>query len=229
VRLGGLIRLSTLDYPGLLSAVVFTQVCNFRCPYCHNPGLARPSGGPLDVAGVLAVLRERRRFLDGVVVSGGEPTILGGLPGFLRRVRALGYSLKLDTNGSRPGALGDVLGEGLVDYVAMDLKADPDRYPQALAPGKEGQGIRESIMVLKRSGVPHEFRTTVASPFVDDSSLDALSRAASGGRPLFLQRLDLSRGVLDPAFMGAHPAQPGPGDLARLQAIARRHLPCHIR
>jgi pyruvate formate lyase activating enzyme len=116
-----------------------------------------------------------------------------------------------------------------VDYVAMDLKAAPGRSPGALGPPRELDGIPESIGILKRSGIPHEFRTTAAAPFVDDDAMEEIAKAAAGGRPLHLQALDMSRGVLNPRFMALHPDQPGPKDLERLRGIAARHLPCFIR
>ncbi|MDR2340578.1 MAG: anaerobic ribonucleoside-triphosphate reductase activating protein [Deltaproteobacteria bacterium] len=241
MRLGGLLRLSTLDFPGLLGAVVFTQGCNFHCPYCHNPALVGaigsfesnesdgPEGDPLEVEGVLSFLATRRGLLDGVVLSGGEPTLQGDLAPFLREIRALGFKVKLDTNGSRPRILGDLLASGLLDYVAMDLKADPENYPPGLASPKESQGIPLSLSILKESPVPHEFRTTVALPFADDAAIEAIARAASGDATLFLQRMDPSRGVLSPSFLETHPRQPGARDLTRLRDLASKYLPCQVR
>jgi pyruvate formate lyase activating enzyme len=226
---GGLLKLSTLDFPGLISAVIFTQSCNFHCPYCHNPELVRPFGELMDEGGVVAFLKTRNRFLDGIVISGGEPTILSDLPVFIKKLKDLGYTLKLDTNGSKPDVLVRLIEKNLVDYVAMDLKSDPNNYPESLAPSSESQGVSESISVLKRFGKPHEFRTTAASPFINDATILALSKAASGENPLYLQQVNLSRAVFNPAFMEAHPTQPGPEDLIRFRDLARRYLPCHIR
>jgi pyruvate formate lyase activating enzyme len=226
---GGLLKLSTLDYPGLISAVIFTQSCNFHCPYCHNPELVRPFGELLDEGGVVAFLKARIRLLDGIVISGGEPTILPDLLDFIKKVKLLGYNLKLDTNGSRPDVLAKLLEKNLVDYVALDLKCDPDDYPKELAPETESKGVRESIHILKRFAKPHEFRTTAASPFINDKTILALSKAASGERPLYLQSLNMNRGVFNPQFMESHPAQPSLEDLIRFRDLARRYLPCHIR
>ncbi|MDR2198951.1 MAG: anaerobic ribonucleoside-triphosphate reductase activating protein [Deltaproteobacteria bacterium] len=229
MRVGGLVKLSTLDYPGRVSAVVFSQSCNFRCPYCHNPGLVRPFGELLDEAGVVAFLKSRASLLDGVVISGGEPTILEDLASFIKMVKELGFRVKLDTNGSRPGVLASLLEKSLVDYVAMDLKSDPQNYPEALAPASESGGVEESIAVLKKSGLPHEFRTTAALPFVDDSAILAISKAARGKAPLYLQKLNLKKPVFNPAFMARHPVQPNDADLQRFRDLAARFLPCHIR
>jgi pyruvate formate lyase activating enzyme len=219
---------STVDFPGLLSAVVFTQGCNFRCPYCHNPDLVRPFGELMDEAGVLAFLETRSRYLDGVVVSGGEPTLAPDLPEYLERVRGLGFRVKLDTNGSRPEAVRSLVERGLVDYVALDVKSDPAAYPAELADPAESGGILETVALLKSLGCAHEFRTTCCSPFVDDGAVEAIARAAAGDAPLYLQPLRAKR-VFNPAFMARHPVQPGPGDLARWRDAASRHLPCHIR
>ena len=164
MRICGLQKLSMVDYPGLLAATVFTGGCNLCCPFCHNAplvtGLAHtPTLAPEEVLDFLAT---RRGLLDGVVLSGGEPLLHPEAPEFLTRARALGFSVKVDTNGCYPDALAHILEAGLVDYVAMDLKNSPARYAETvgvknfdLAP------ISESLRLLKTSGIPYELRTTV--------------------------------------------------------------------
>jgi pyruvate formate lyase activating enzyme len=217
-----------VDYPGRLSAVVFTQGCNFRCPYCHNPELVLPFGELLDEGGVLAFLGTRTRYLDGVVLSGGEPTLVPDLDDYARKLKGLGFLVKLDTNGSRPETVKSLVERHLVDYVALDLKADPAGYPPELAPPEEGAAVLETVNLLKRLACPHEFRTTCVSPFVDEEAVEAIARAATGDSPLYLQELRTGR-VFNPGFMGRHPDQPGPGQLEAFRKIARRWLPCHIR
>jgi pyruvate formate lyase activating enzyme len=208
--------------------VVFTQGCNFRCPYCHNPELVLPFGELMDEGGVLAFLGTRARYLDGVVLSGGEPTLIPDLDDFARRLKGLGFLVKLDTNGSRPGAVQSLVERRLVDYVALDLKADPSAYPPELAPPGESGAVMETVNLLKRLPCPHEFRTTCASPFVNEESVEAIARAATGDSPLYLQELRTER-VFNPVFMERHPDQPGPARIEEFRKIARRWLPCRIR
>jgi pyruvate formate lyase activating enzyme len=217
-----------VDYPSKISAVIFTQGCNFTCPYCQNPDLVRSKGQPLDRTYILGFLSKRRPLLDGVVISGGEPTIHGDLPDFLKEIKTLGYPIKLDTNGSRPQALRTLLEGRLIDYAALDLKADPLSYPSALAEAELSSNIMESISVLKNSLIAHEFRTTCAAPFVDARSISAIAKSAAGQASLYLQPY---RGevTLNPEFMAKHPRQPNPEDLLRFKELAEAHLPCFIR
>lgn len=227
MRLGGLVKNTAIDFPGLLSAALFTQGCNFTCPYCHNPHLLRLFGQPLAEEEALDFLRRRRPLLDGVVISGGEPTLQPDLADFCKKLQGLGYTVKLDTNGSAPDLVADLIERRLINYLALDLKADPRAYPPEIAPHDPGPAILESIKILKRSGLPHEYRTTVAAPFITRESLEAIARAAAGPAPLFLQAYRPGQ-VLSPEFMAAHP-QPGPADLAVFQALAQVHLPTAIR
>lgn len=227
MRLGGLVKNTAIDFPGLLSAAVFTQGCNFTCPYCHNPNLVRLFGQPLAEEAALEFLRHRRPLLDGVVISGGEPTIQPDLPDFCKKLRGLGYAVKLDSNGSVPDLLSSLIERKLVNYVALDLKADPQAYPPEIAPQDPGPAILETIRILKRSGLPHEYRTTVAAPFITRESLEAIARAAAGSAPLFLQAYRPDQ-VLAPEFMAAH-VQPTAADLAAFQSLANAYLPTAIR
>jgi pyruvate formate lyase activating enzyme len=224
----GLLKTSTADYPSKISAVVFTQGCNFHCPYCHNPRLVGPGVETLDQAEVLAFLKKRRGVLDGVVVSGGEPTIHNDLPGFVARVKDLGYPVKLDTNGSNPGVLALMLDRGLLDYVALDLKADPGGYPEVMADPRLSANVPLSLKILQDGLVPAEFRTTCAAPFIDERSIKCIAEAAAGDKTLYLQQYR-PESVLNPGFMGLHPDQPEEGDLEKFRRIAESHLPCRIR
>jgi len=167
MNIGGLVKFSLIDYPGKTAAVIFTQGCNFRCPYCHNPQLVYPElfTEPLAFEEVFSFLKERRGTLEGVVLCGGEPTIQSGLVEAIRRIRSLGYLVKLDTNGSNPDVLTEAL--PLIDYVAMDIKALPgDAYNRACGVVADGYDIRRSMLLIRASGVPYEFRTTLHPEFV---------------------------------------------------------------
>ena len=159
----GLQKMTLLDYPGRVACTVFLGGCDLRCPFCHNGGLVLgPMPAGLDSEELLAFLRKRRGLLDGVCVTGGEPLLRPGLPGLLREIRALGYSVKLDTNGSHPQRLRAVVEAGLADYVAMDVKNSPGRYAEtAGVPGLDLRPIRESVAFLLEGTVDYEFRTTV--------------------------------------------------------------------
>lgn len=171
--IGGLQRCSLVDYPGHVSAVIFTQGCNFRCPYCHNPQLVDPArfGQPLDVDEVFRFLQSRIGRLQAVVVSGGEPLVHDDLPALLGRIRELGYLVKLDTNGSFPGRLSAVVSAGLVDFIAMDIKAPFGRYGELAGVPIDIEAIRESIRIIRESGVDYLFRTTLAEPLLGEDDI----------------------------------------------------------
>ncbi|MBC7219961.1 anaerobic ribonucleoside-triphosphate reductase activating protein [Candidatus Bipolaricaulota bacterium] len=202
--------LSLLDYPGKVAAVVWTVGCNLRCPFCYNAELVLPEVGEdlprVPREEVLAVLRERVGFIDGVVVTGGEPTLNVDLPVFLRELKALGFLIKLDTNGTRPDVLRCLLDEGLVDYVALDVKAPFARYPEftgLLFPDHgrsppEGMSdlvarIQESIAVIRGRVPDYEFRTTVA-PGLARQDLIAIAGEIRGARRYVLQPFFLPEG-----------------------------------
>jgi pyruvate formate lyase activating enzyme len=184
VRLAALHPCSFIDFPGRLAAVVFTRGCNLRCPYCQNPGLiAPPWAGEIDEGEVLALLASRRGRLDGLVVTGGEPTLQPDLAPFLRRVKGLGFQVKLDTNGTQPEVLEDLFGQGLVNYVAMDLKDDPEGYRAWLGlADREPEVIRRSLALLASSNVEYELRTTVSLPRHHPERLARMALLAGGAR-----------------------------------------------
>ncbi len=222
MKIGGLQKQSFIDYPGRIGCVVFLSGCNFACPYCHNPRLTGdPAAGPdaFTVEAVLEFLDRRRGFLEGVVISGGEPTLHGDLPELCRRVKGLGYALKLDTNGSRPRVLEHLIAERLVDYVAMDVKTEPERYAACLAAACAPGAIHASIKLLMAAGLDYEFRTTCVKPLVTPATIARIARLIEGSRRYALQPF---RGgcVLDPGFFeGGDPAFSA-AEMERLRRIA---------
>ena len=192
----GMHKLTTLDFPGVVSAIVFTQGCNFHCPYCHNPHLIPLAGkGPgLDVGEVLEFLRKRAGFLDGVVISGGEPCLHQSLPGLCRDIRALGYAVKLDSNGSRPEMLRSLLDEGLLDYVALDLKTGPEGYAALCREDTCAASLGLSLELVRRSGVAHELRSTCVAPFVSSAALPAMAALAADS-PWYLQKANIGEAM----------------------------------
>jgi pyruvate formate lyase activating enzyme len=183
VKIGGFQRFSLCDFPGCIAAIVFTQGCNFKCPFCHNADLIppQPSNGPLvPESYVLEFLASRTGKLGGVVVTGGEPTLQKDLPAFLGKVHRMGYAVKLDTNGSRPEVLRVIIDNGLVDYIAMDIKAPLWDYDKAAGVKAPVGSIRNSIEMIARSGIEHEFRTTNVRSLLSDTDLSILSGMIPG-------------------------------------------------
>jgi pyruvate formate lyase activating enzyme len=172
--IGGYLPCSLCDYPGQVAAVVFTQGCNFRCPFCHNGRLLPREAAAADAPSVDAVLerlRHRRGQLTAVVVSGGEPTLHADLPLFLARVRALGFAVQLDTNGSRPALLRQLLQARLLDAVALDIKAPWAQYARLTGGFAPTAAIRESLALLQQSGVPYRCRTTQVPALLSNDDL----------------------------------------------------------
>lgn len=183
-RIGGYVPCSLSDYPGCIAAVVFTQGCNWRCPWCHNTALVYPRlfTPPLSPADILARLAARKKQLDGVVISGGEPTLQAGLAAFATRVRALGFKIKLDTNGSRPHIVRELHAQRLVDFVAMDIKAPfTRRYDEAAGCAVHLEKLGETLSFLRESGIAHQLRTT-RWPGLGADDMDAI-RALAAGSP----------------------------------------------
>lgn len=166
MKIGGFQPVTLSDYPGRVAAIIFTQGCNFRCPWCHNKSLisaTRSEGSLIPVEHVLALLRRFRGRLDGVVVTGGEPTIQNDLTTFLSQIKRQDYRVKLDTNGSRPCMLGTLIDRRLVDFIAMDVKAPWDIYPHVTNTALPVNLLQKSIQVIADSGIDHEFRTTAVA------------------------------------------------------------------
>ena len=184
--IAGLQKMTLLDFPGKVACTVFLQGCNFRCPFCHNSQLLSCQGEPfMDRAAFLSFLEGRKGLLEGVCVSGGEPTLQPDLPELLRRIKNLGYAVKLDTNGSRPDVLKKLVGEGLVDYVAMDVKNAPDLYGRTTGQiSPDLSAVEESLRFLLSDAVAYELRTTVVFQLHTAAGIDEMGRwAANFGRP----------------------------------------------
>jgi pyruvate formate lyase activating enzyme len=206
MELCGLQKLAMVDYPGKLAATVFTGGCNLRCPFCHNALLVtRLAENPErhTVEDVLAFLNTRRGLLDGVVLSGGEPLLQDGVADFARAVRSMGFSFKLDTNGTFPDRLAALLDAGLLDYVAMDIKNSPARYAETVGvPALELAPIQNSIDLLSASGVPYEFRTTLVREFHTADDVRTIGAWLRGAPRYYLQTFVDSGGLIG---SGLHP------------------------
>lgn len=200
----GLQKLSLLDYPETVACTVFTGGCNLRCPFCHNPSLVLPqrlAGEPasLDMEELMSFLGKRRGVLDGVCVTGGEPLLQPDLEDFLRELKRMGYRVKLDTNGTWPDRLSQILEAGLVDLVAMDVKNAMDRYPQTVGLAHfSTTPVRSSIRLLMEGRTPYEFRTTVVRELHREEDLVSLAQTIEGARAYALQQFVDSGDLLSP-------------------------------
>jgi len=192
--IAGLQKMTLLDFPGKVACTVFLAGCNYRCPYCHNSELF--TGKPAEIMTedeFIAFLASRKGLLDGVCVSGGEPTLCPTLPNLLRQIKELGFAVKLDTNGSRPETVKALVGEGLVDYIAMDIKNSPAMYAKTVGlPDADVAAVEETARFLMESGIDHEFRTSLVDQLHSDSSIQDMgawlaSLSADKPQKLFLQ------------------------------------------
>ncbi len=205
MRIAGLQNLSLVDFPGHLASAVFVAGCNFRCGYCHNPDLVAPGelSGPSE-EDVLNFLAHKKEMIEGVVLTGGEPTIYSDLPDFVRRVKDMGFEVKLDTNGSNPGQIEDLFRARLLDYVAMDIKAPFTRYSFAIDRENLARSLEESMRLIMLSTVPYEFRTTCVPGIVDDDAVRSIGEMVKGAKKYCLQQFR-PRITYDKKFQNVRP------------------------
>lgn len=192
MKIAGLQKVTLLDYPGLVACTVFTPTCNFRCPWCHNPGLVNriEKDSFLRLDDFFDYLQKRKGILDGVCVTGGEPTLQEGLEEFLKQIKELGYKVKLDTNGYNPKRVEKIIADGLVDYVAMDVKNSLEAYSETVGIASErfdSSKILQTISLLKEDKVEYEFRTTLIKPLHDEKRIREMVPLLKGARKYFLQ------------------------------------------
>ena len=209
MRIQGLQKLTLLDYPGKTACTVFLSGCNFRCPFCHNiPLLTADAADGMAEEELLAFLKKRQGLLDGVAVTGGEPLLRPDLPALLEKIKALGYAVKLDTNGAFPDRLEQIVRAGLADYVAMDVKNSPARYAQTVSAAEfDLAPIDKSVSFLLRGTVDYEFRTTAVADFHDDASFLSLADWLAGARRYFIQCFEPRQTVLQADLHAPSPAQ----------------------
>ncbi len=222
MNIHGLQKMTLLDFPGAVACTVFLGGCDFRCPYCHNAELLDPNFPPLmDETELLAFLKKRQGLLDGVCITGGEPLLRQELPTLLGEIRALGYKIKLDTNGAHPAQLRRILDAGLADYVAMDIKNSPERYAETIGRAQfDVAPIRESVRLLMAGDADYEFRTTVVAELHGEEDIRAIGRWIAGARRYFLQPFT-DRETVPLAGLSA----PTQAQLDRFLAIAREFVP----
>ena len=174
MKIGGLLKFSMIDFPGYISAIVFTQGCNIRCKYCHNPELLPLSGETsYSEEEILYYLEKRKNCLEGLVITGGEPTLQADLKDFIKKVRAFGYKIKLDTNGTNPQMVRELINEHLVDFIAMDIKAPFEKYHLVCGPVNTAR-VQETMSLIIESGIAYQFRTTYYKKVLNDSDIEII-------------------------------------------------------
>ena len=223
MKFGGLQKLTLLDYPDKVAATVFTVGCNFRCPFCHNFSLVCGNSDKLELLTqeeILQFLKKRRNVLEGVCVTGGEPLIQPDIEQFLRNVREMGYKIKLDTNGAFPDKLKSLIEQGLVDYVAMDVKNSKEAYGKTVGCIVDLTAIEQSVELLKSGVVDYEFRTTVTATFHTEATINAMAQWLSGAKRLYLQQFVDSGDLIDATVTGVDEAT-----LGKFCEIARKFVP----
>ena len=197
MKISGLQKLTLLDYPGKMACTVFTYGCNFRCPFCHNAMLVtEENSDDISEDEFFAFLKKRQGILDGVCISGGEPTLQKDLAEFIGKIRALGYAVKLDTNGSQPEVLRNLIKENLLDYVAMDIKNSPAKYSLTCGCEVDLVPIKESVSIIKESGIDHEFRTTTVRELHKAEDFAEIAEWIKGDSRYFLQHFEDSGNLI---------------------------------
>ncbi len=222
MKIFGLMKLTLLDYPGHTACTVFTGGCNFRCPFCHNAPLvtAPIATQEIEEEDFFSFLNKRKGILDGVCITGGEPLLQPDIAEFIRKIRAEGFQIKLDTNGSFPEKLVALSKEGLLDYVAMDIKNTAEKYSLTAGAEVDIAAVSESIDFLLSGRIPYEFRTTIVDPLHTVEDIEKIARRIRGATGYFLQNF-VDSGNLIGEGMRAH----APESMIRMRDCARRWVP----
>ena len=204
--IGGLQKLTLIDYPGKIACTVFTVGCNFRCHFCHNPELIDPARFKLseiiEEKSFFDFLNSRRGLLDGVCITGGEPTLYPDLPEFIKKIKALGFFVKLDTNGTNPEMLLALVAEKLIDYAAMDIKTSPrkDSYEKVTGVAVDFNNVQKSIKAIMQGGLEYEFRTTVVPALHSEEDILEIADFIKGAKKYYLQKFRAGEKILNPDF-----------------------------
>ncbi len=197
MKISGLQKLTLLDYPSKMACTVFTYGCNFRCGFCHNALLVTEENSTnISEDEFFAFLKKRQGILEGVCISGGEPTLQSDLAEFIRKIKALGYCVKLDTNGSRPNVLKALIDEKLIDYVAMDIKNSIEKYSMTCGCEVDIALIKESVSIIVESGIDHEFRTTTVKEYHSAEDFLSVAEWIQGDSKYFLQHFEDSGNLI---------------------------------
>lgn len=243
MQIGGLQKFSLLDYPGHLSSIVFIRGCNFRCQYCYNPMLVCQghikqgsdvddqtaySDKPISEEEFLKFLNDRKGKLDSVVVTGGEPTIHNDLPDFIKKIKDIGYKVKLDTNGTNSQMVKNLVETSLIDYIAMDIKASPEKYDLVTGVQPDLSEIRKSIRVIRESELPHEFRTTVVPELITLEDIPKMGELIRGTAKWFLQKFKPDADLINKSYQKITPYTDK--EMEKMKELALEYVKeCEIR
>ena len=202
MKIGGLQKFSLIDYPNKICAIVFTQGCDLRCPYCHNPELVEPKlfSQPISEEEIFLFLKKRKGKLEAVTITGGEPCLQGDLPVFLQKIKEMGCLVKLDTNGSFPERLNEIIDQNLIDYLAIDIKGPLEKYEKIVGVPFATEKIVETIKIAFSSKINCEFRTTVVKSLLNKDDLKKIGKLIKGARLYVLQKFVPSK-LLEPKFL----------------------------
>ncbi len=229
LNIKGFVPTSMVDWPGKITSVVFLPGCNFRCSFCHNPELI--SGyeniDNIKIEDIIDYLEKKKNWIDGVCITGGEPTLHSQLPEFINLLKNIGFQVKLDTNGTNPQMLCDLIEGNLLDYVAMDIKTYKDKYCKVINVDFDMDKIQKSIVFLKKGKVDYEFRTTVAPDLIGEEEMKKIGKWLSGARRYFIQQFRPIN-TLDPKFL--QKKSYSPDELKKLAEIVKPYVKeCQVR
>lgn len=207
MQIKGLQKTTLIDFPGRVACTVFLAGCNFRCPYCQNPDLVGKAEKlpTISEEEFFRFLAKRKKWLDGVCITGGEPTINKELPEFIKKIKALGFAVKLDTNGTNPKMVAELLKAGLLDYIAMDIKAPLERYKEIVRVKVDVDAVKKSAALLMKGGVDYEFRTTVVPGLFDENDAKEIAKWLKGADKYYLQQFNPGVRLLDRGFEKLEP------------------------
>jgi len=209
IKIKGVQRTSLIDYPKKVCSVIFVGGCNFRCPFCHNPELVLDEvKKDIPEDEIIKFLQKKKKWLDGICITGGEPTLHKGLPEFLRAVKAKGFLVKLDTNGANPSMLELLLKEKLIDYIAMDIKASIENYENAAGIKVDKKAVKKSAKIIVDSGIGYEFRTTVVPGLFDEKEAEKIGKWLKGAKKFCIQQFRNTDRTLDPKLQDTSPFRP---------------------
>jgi len=227
MQIGGFVKNTLIDYPEKISCIIFTQGCSFRCPFCQNRELVDvpDDADSIKESFVFDFLKKRKGLLDAVVITGGEPTLQKDLKDFIKKVKEMGFLVKLDTNGWAPEILEDLLKENLIDFVAMDIKASKENYEKASGVPIKIENIQKSINIIRSAGVPYEFRTTVVPGIHDNEDIKRLAEWIEGSN-LYLQKF-VPQNTLDPEYEKKNPFTTK--EMEEMKTIAEQFVKCGLR
>jgi len=205
MEIAAILPQSLIDYPNKICSVFFTLGCNFRCPYCYNVDLVLRKIKPLPEEKIFSFLEERKNFLDAILLSGGEPTLQKDLVSFAEKVKSFNYLFAIETNGSRPEVIRELIDKKLLDFIAMDIKADLENYEKTVRTNIDIKKIKKSIELIKGSGIEYEFRTTVVPTLFDEKIAENIGKMLKGAKVYVLQHFLNNKDMLDNSFKKIKP------------------------